>query len=93
MDAIAGRILKGRNVKLEGVFKLEIDNASQASGDANNVNTATLQANIVENHPDFAIIEVICSCGAKTHIKCQYNTAQPETQAQGQDNGENNHAS
>lgn len=38
-----------------------------------------LQARIVESNTDYAIIEVICSCGQKTHIQCNYvNTAKSQ---------------
>jgi hypothetical protein len=38
-----------------------------------------MQARIVESNTDYAVIEVICSCGQKTHIQCNYvNTAKPE---------------
>jgi hypothetical protein len=31
-----------------------------------------MQARIVESNTDYAIIEVTCSCGQKTHIQCNY---------------------
>jgi hypothetical protein len=34
-----------------------------------------MQARIVESNSDYAIIEVLCSCGQKTHIQCNYVNA------------------
>lgn len=31
-----------------------------------------MQARIVESNTDYAIIEVACSCGQKSHIQCNY---------------------
>jgi len=32
--------------------------------------------NIVENQPEFAVIEITCSCGTKTYIRCEYAAAE-----------------
>ena len=68
-----GQVLKSSKVKLEGKFQLKIDADSTPAANSGGANNAILQANIVENTAEFAIIEVICSCGSKTRIKCQYN--------------------
>jgi hypothetical protein len=31
-----------------------------------------IQARIVESNSDYAILEIVCSCGCKTHIQCNY---------------------
>ncbi|MBE0534101.1 MAG: hypothetical protein IH624_00425 [Phycisphaerae bacterium] len=33
---------------------------------------APQQARILESNDEYAIIEVTCSCGAKSHIQCNY---------------------
>jgi hypothetical protein len=30
------------------------------------------QARVVESNSEYAIIEVTCSCGSKTHVQCNY---------------------
>ncbi|MBN1818893.1 MAG: hypothetical protein JW828_16135 [Sedimentisphaerales bacterium] len=30
------------------------------------------QARVVESNTEYAILEVVCSCGAKMHIQCNY---------------------
>lgn len=81
-----GHILKSKDVRLEGRFSLD---ASQTVTDSKNkTNTASTapQVRIVENHPEFAVIEITCSCGAKTHVRCEYTGAKPAEQ---ENNGEN----
>jgi hypothetical protein len=78
-----GKVLKSSEVKLEGKFQLKIDADAAPAANAGSANSVALQVNIVENTAEFAIIEVTCSCGSKTRVKCQYNN-QPAA-AQGQD--------
>ncbi|MCE5186610.1 MAG: hypothetical protein LLF76_10845 [Planctomycetaceae bacterium] len=33
---------------------------------------AAQQARIIESNSEYAILEVCCSCGAKSHIQCNY---------------------
>ncbi|MDD5459982.1 MAG: hypothetical protein PHF37_11390 [Phycisphaerae bacterium] len=71
MERTAGRILRGNEVKLEGSCRLDAG-ASVAAAKERSGNLSQVQANIVENQPDYALIEVVCCCGAKTLIKCEY---------------------
>ena len=32
------------------------------------------QARIVESNNEYAIIEIICGCGQKTHVQCNYSS-------------------
>lgn len=72
MGRPAGRILKSHNVKLEGRFRLDGTQIGTGLPKAENGLSVSPQASIVEKHPEFAIIELICSCGAKTCLKCEY---------------------
>ncbi|GAJ11458.1 unnamed protein product, partial [marine sediment metagenome] len=66
MSKTLGHILKSNDVKLEGQLHLNLDQIESARGGANS------QVRIVENHPEFAVIEITCSCGTKTRLKCEY---------------------
>ncbi|MDD5011720.1 MAG: hypothetical protein PHQ00_06315 [Phycisphaerae bacterium] len=80
MEKTAGRILKGSEVKLEGSYCLDAGPSAAAAVKERNANPLPAQANIVENHPEYALIEVICGCGAKTLIKCEYVNSQSAEQ-------------
>jgi len=91
MKKAAGHVLKSNNVKLEG--RLRLDVGQGVSNQANEKSTAfsPAQVRIVENHPEFAILELTCSCGTKTHIRCEYADVPSTEQGLNQKvNGENN---
>ena len=75
MIKTAGRILKSNDVKLEGRFHLEITNNGLHMPKPQT--TASLEPHVcvLENHPQYAVIEVTCGCGRKMSLKCEYATA------------------
>lgn len=74
MSKITGRILKSDEVKLEGQFRLDLAQVQSQKGGPKGQSPSLKapQVRIVENHPEFADIEITCSCGIKTHLKCEY---------------------
>ena len=94
MEKAARHVLKSNNVKLEGRFCLDVGQGVPNSENERNATSSPAQVRIVENHPEFAVMEVTCGCGAKTHIRCEYTDAQSTEQRTDQkDNGENDNAS
>jgi hypothetical protein len=72
MATAAGRILKSDEVKLEGRFLLD---AAQTGSNLPKQRAATSsapQVRILENHEQYAVIEVICPCGTRMALKCEY---------------------
>ncbi|MEN6385872.1 MAG: hypothetical protein ABFD79_11845 [Phycisphaerales bacterium] len=69
------RIIKGSDIKLDGTFRLDAG-ASQSSSvqpvQRQASSSVPVQARIVESQPQYAIIEVTCSCGTKTHVRCEF---------------------
>lgn len=76
MEKAEGRILKGSDVELQGRFQLNVAEAHQSPPKGVNPPLAKPQVHIVEKHPEFAVIEITCSCGTKTHVKCEYAAEQ-----------------
>lgn len=76
MIKTAGRILKSEDFKLEGQFHLDI--APRSSDLPKQTVTATSEPKIriLENHPEYAVIEVTCSCGTKISVRCEYANVQ-----------------
>ncbi len=85
MEKTAGHVIKSNDVKLEGRFRLDAGQAAPRRASAGNVTLAQPQVLVVENQPEFAVMEVTCRCGEKTHIRCEYLATKNE--------GENDHAS
>ena len=81
MGKPGNNILKSQDIKLEGSFVIKP--ARTAAVPANTpVPNANIkpQVGIVENQQEFAVIEVTCSCGTKTRIKCNYAEMQAQPQ-------------
>jgi hypothetical protein len=86
MPKTAGHILKSDEVILEGQFRLDVAHVQSQTGGPKEQSHALTEpkVRIVENHPEFADIEITCSCGIKTHLKCEYagNKVPDETKTQ-----------
>ena len=78
MTETSGQILKSDDVELEGRYLLELVQDECERGEPEQTNDAAVvpQAQIIENHADHAVIEVVCSCGAKVNIRCDYASVQ-----------------
>jgi hypothetical protein len=68
------RIIKGNDIKLEGTFCFDANQPLQSAAPTQRAasSSGAVQARIVESQPQYAIIEVTCSCGTKTHIRCEF---------------------
>ncbi|MHC4692364.1 MAG: hypothetical protein ACYS67_06455 [Planctomycetota bacterium] len=86
MPKTAGHILKSDEVTLEGQFRLDVAQVQSQTGWVKEQGPALKapQVRIVENRPEFADIEITCSCGIKTHLKCEYAGTQVPEESQKQ---------
>lgn len=86
MQKAAGRILKSDQVELEGRLQLDLPHVRPDPSKCATVTSVTQQARMVESHPEFVVIEITCSCGRRTYLKCEYaNGESPAEAAQVQD--------
>jgi hypothetical protein len=72
MIQVAARVLRADSVKVEGRLSLDLAQAHPQPPKAKNAVSVKPQVRILENHPDFAVIEITCSCGTKTNLRCEY---------------------
>ena len=75
MEEAPGHVLKSNDIKMEGSFHLEVDHAVPVQANTENAKLAQPEVLVIENHPEFAVMEVTCRCGVKTQIRCEYATA------------------
>jgi len=68
-----GNVLKSNDVEVEGRFLLDVATPQQTPLPRKGPNQAPPQVRITENKPEYAVLELTCSCGAKSYIRCQYN--------------------
>lgn len=81
MEKSARRILKSSDVKLEGRVHLDAAQTGPSPTKGQNVTSAIPQARIVENRPEFAVVEVVCSCGTTTCLRCEYTGAESSAES------------
>ncbi len=75
MPKLTRRVLKASQVQWQGSFRLDLDpKAAPTAGAA--CGAAPTRIRIAENHPQYALVEVTCSCGKTTLVRCEY--AQPD---------------
>lgn len=75
-------VLKNSEVQFAGSYQLDM-NMSPASKPAASASTSkAANARIVKTNPEFALVEVTCSCGHTTLVRCEY-AAQTEPVAVG----------
>ena len=79
MGKTAGHVLKGDKVKLHGRLQLDFVQPGSSLPKTKTAVSAAPQARIIENNPEFVVIEVTCSCGVRTQLKCSYAAAQAQT--------------
>jgi hypothetical protein len=93
MMQTTSRILKSSDVEVEGQFHLDLGHPAQSA--PNNKNAAAIpKVRIIENQNEFAVVEVICSCGRKTVVRCEYgNAAAANTLPRPEQNGAAGHTS
>ncbi|MBN1796292.1 MAG: hypothetical protein JW804_06435 [Sedimentisphaerales bacterium] len=73
MKKETAKILRANDVELTGSLQLNSPTIQQAAPESRLNQTDTKpQVQIIQNTDEFAVIEVICSCGQTTHIKCEY---------------------
>jgi hypothetical protein len=75
MIKTVGRIIKSKDIKLEGRFLLDVANLGSDSPRPQAATSITPQVRVLESHPQYAVIEVTCSCGSKMSLKCDYAAA------------------
>jgi len=91
MKNITGNIIKKDDIKLEGTFRLDSAQSMATTTAKNHSFTGPTQVQIVENNAKFVVMEILCSCGTKTHVKCQYaNIEDSADKSADQTNGESN---
>ena len=84
MTKAARRIIKKSNVKLEGKFTLDIAQPEPDQPKQPGTALAEPRVRIVENQPEFAVIEITCSCGTGMYLRCEYAGAKAQDVAEKQ---------
>lgn len=73
MPKMTRRVLKAGQVQWQGPFRLALDPTAAPSPGASPHASAPAKIRITENHAQFALVEVTCSCGKTTFVRCDYS--------------------
>jgi hypothetical protein len=69
------RVLKANEIEVSGIYSLATGrSASPALQTAAGMQDSP-QARIVEQHPQYAVLEITCACGQTLQVKCDYSQA------------------
>jgi hypothetical protein len=82
MSKTSRRILKAGEVALAAPLCLSLDPVAGPHGADAPCAAGAASVRIAENHPDGAVIEVTCTCGRTTYIRCNYGAANPSPAGQ-----------
>lgn len=81
MQKAAGRILRSEQVTLEGSLQLDMRHVQPNLSKGMSAPSVTSRVRMVENKPEFAVIEIICSCGRRTYLRCEYTDNESPAEA------------
>jgi len=70
-----GRVLRASQVQFVGPRELRIDQATAPKPNGAAGLSGAARIRIVENTPEYAVLEVTCSCGRTTQVRCEYAAA------------------
>jgi hypothetical protein len=73
MMQTTNRVLKSDEVEIDGRCHLDIGRSVSSAQLGKNNNCAAAKARIFDNTNEYAMIELICSCGKKTLVRCEYS--------------------
>jgi hypothetical protein len=71
MEQVAQRVIKADDVNLNGQVSLGLNAAAAPKGSPPTDRTGA-GAFIVEKNSQFMVVEITCSCGKKTYLKCDF---------------------
>ena len=69
-------VLKANEVQFAGSLRLSLEPGASAQAGASPAPSEPARIRIAENHPEYALVEVTCSCGKTTYVRCDYAPAQ-----------------
>ena len=76
MENRVSQIIKSDKVELEGQYHIDAVQAQIKQSQKQNPALTTPQVRILENNPEYAVIDITCSCGTEMSVRCDYAEAQ-----------------
>jgi hypothetical protein len=67
------RVLKSSEVEIDGRCNLDIGRSVSPAQPGKSSTGAAAKAKILDNNSEYTLIELTCSCGQKTLVRCEYD--------------------
>ena len=67
-----GHVVKANQVRLEEPVRLSIGGTSTPQHPGTAATDVPARIRVTQSNPDFAVLEVICSCGRVIQVHCEY---------------------
>jgi len=77
MSKTTRHVLKASKVALNSPLRLSIDSVPGPSCEGSGHASGNSTVRLIQNQPEYAIIEIICPCGRSTQVRCDYAAANP----------------
>jgi hypothetical protein len=71
-----GSVLRANQVQFADPLQLSIDPAAMPRNDHSPEPSPAQRVRIIESNPAYAVIELTCSCGRTTQVRCDYAAAE-----------------
>ena len=87
MVKTSGRILKSEDVVFDGQYHLGMGRVQIGRDESPGKKPASgpAQVRILENHPNYAVLEITCMCGEKICVRCEYANSRTPDSPKGKD--------
>ena len=69
-------VLKASEVQSAEPLQLSLDPATPPPTGGSPATSRPARIRITENHAEYALVEVTCSCGKTTYVRCEYAPTQ-----------------
>jgi len=78
-----GHVLKANQVRLDEPLRLSIKGTGAPEQPDSDRPQLHPRVHVAEAAEDFAVLEVVCSCGRVIHVRCEYAATPPTSAATG----------
>ena len=72
MSHSTARVIRGNETVTEEPFQFQIGPCEQPSQPSQAQALAAPQVCVAENTGEHVVLEIVCSCGRKSYVKCEY---------------------
>ncbi len=76
MSKTMRNVLRASEVQFQGPLQLGLDALSRPKPESKPTpaqhDSTQPQVRIAENHPEYALVELTCTCGKTTYVRCDY---------------------